>query len=60
MFHAIIFLASFASVGHTQERTPQEAIKSQEGCFEVTFQYVETEGLINNYELRKPKKVQGN
>lgn len=36
--------------------TPQEAIKSQEGCYEVTFQYEETEALAEGYKLKKPKK----
>jgi len=34
----------------------QEAIKSQAGCYEVTFQYRETEGFVDGYQLAKPKK----
>ena len=36
--------------------TPQQAIKSQAGCYEVTFQYKETEALAAGYKLKKPKK----
>ena len=36
--------------------TPQEAIVAQSGCYKVTFQYEETEGLIEGYELHEPKK----
>ena len=36
--------------------TPQEAIKAQAGCYEVTFQYKETEAIQEGYELGKPKK----
>ena len=36
--------------------TPQEAIKAQVGCYEVTFQYEETEAIASGYKLKKPKK----
>lgn len=36
--------------------TPQEAITAQAGCYKVTFQYEETEGIIEGYELHEPKK----
>ena len=36
--------------------TPQEAIKAQAGCYNVTFQYEEKEGFVEGYELKEPKK----
>ena len=35
---------------------PQEAIKAQAGCYKVTFQYNETEGMSPSYTLAEPKK----
>lgn len=39
-----------------QSMSPQEAIKAQEGCYEVTFQYSEIEAIQEGYVLQKPKK----
>jgi len=43
-------------ISHAQAQTPQEAIKAQLGCFEVTFQYTETEAIQEGYKLKEPKK----
>ena len=41
---------------HPDVTTAQEAIKAQEGCFRVTFQYQEVEGHQPDYTLAEPKK----
>ena len=38
--------------------TEREAIKAQQGCYQVTFQYEETEAHQDNYTLAPPKKSQ--
>ena len=43
---------------HPDVTTAQEAIKAQEGCFRVTFQYQEEEAHQPNYTLAEPKKSQ--
>ncbi|MAA80420.1 MAG: hypothetical protein CL916_14285 [Deltaproteobacteria bacterium] len=53
-YFMMMFVFFFSSEAYAQ--TPQEAIKAQLGCFEVTFQYKETEAIQEGYELKKPKK----
>ena len=36
--------------------TPEEAIQSMTGCFEVTFQYEEKESYQDGYVFAEPKK----
>ena len=42
------------SMAHT---TAQDAIKSQQGCFEVTFQYEEVRAHQEDYQLASPKET---
>jgi len=56
MGNAIGLIFGFWIVGDASALTPQEAIKAQVGCYEVTFQYKETEALQSGYQLMKPKK----
>ena len=50
-------IGSISVIGDVQAQTPQEAIKQQAGCYEVTFQYTETEAIQEGYKLKKPKKT---
>ena len=47
----ILLLSSFAFA-----LTPEEAIQSMTGCFEVTFQYEEKESYQDGYVFAEPKK----
>ena len=38
--------------------TPQEAIKSQLGCYAVTFQYSDTRVLHEDYSSQAPKRTE--
>ena len=38
--------------------TAQEAIKAQQGCYQVTFQYEEVEAHQPNHSLAAPKQSQ--
>lgn len=49
--HFFLSLGAFAAT-----LTPQDAIKSQAGCFKVTFQYKETKVYADDYKRAKPKR----
>ena len=55
---AIPALLSWSPLAAANPRTPQELIKAQLGCFEVTFQYEEQEAHQPDYTLAPDKTSQ--
>ena len=51
----LLWLALLTAPAALAEPSAQEAIKAQEGCFEVTFQYEEVEAHQEGYTLAPPK-----
>lgn len=52
MITSLLFSAHFSAFA----TTPQDAIRAQQGCYRVTFQYMDTASLHDDYALRPPKK----
>lgn len=55
----ILLLAGGATAGSEAPTADKQAIRGHCGCFEVTYQFKETDALAPGYQLKAPKRVGG-